>query len=116
MDFQDFIEGDIFSPVLIADVLQTTESEMASTLGLGQSALSRTERWRAKKTQTRLRHMLEILSAATDFTDSLIASYAWYRSKPIIGFGDHTASSLVREGHVDYVLDYFEHIRAGGYA
>lgn len=116
MNFQDFIEEGIFSPALIADALQTTESEMASTLGLGQSALSRTERWRTKKTQTRLRHMLEILSAANDFTDSLIASYAWYRSKPIIGFGGHTASSLVRKGHVDYVLDYFEHIRAGGYA
>ena len=116
MNFQDFIEEGIFSPVLIADALRTTESEMASTLGLGQSALSRTERWRTKKTQTRLRHMLEILSAANDFTDSLIASYAWYRSKPIVGFGDHTASSLVREGHADHVLDYFQHIRAGGYA
>ena len=116
MNFCDFIEEGIFSPVLIADALQTAESEMASTLGLGQSALSRSERWRAKKTQTQLRHMLEILSAANDFTDSLIASYAWYRSKPIVGFGEHTAGSLVREGHADYVLDYFEHIRAGGYA
>ena len=116
MNFCDFIEDGIFSPTLISEALQTTKSEMASTLGLGQSALSRTERWRAKKTQTRLRHILEILSAATDFTDSLIASYAWYRSKPIIGFGAHTASSLVREGHADYVLDHFERIRAGGYA
>ena len=116
MNFHDFIEDGIFSPTLISEALQTTESEMASTLGLGQSAFSRTERWRAKKTQTRLRHMLEILNAAADFTDSLIASYAWYRSKPIVGFGDHTASSLVREGHADYVLSYFERIRAGGYA
>lgn len=116
MNFYDFIEDGIFSPTLISEALQTTESEIASILGLGQSAFSRAERLRAKKTQTRLRHMVEILNRADYFTGSLIESYTWYRTEPIVGFGDQTASSLVREGHADYVLDYFDRKQAGGYA
>ncbi|MDE0612726.1 MAG: hypothetical protein OXH88_08570 [Gammaproteobacteria bacterium] len=116
MNFCDFIEDGIFSPTLIAAALKTTESEMASTLGLGQSAFSRAKRLRAKKTQTRLRHMLEILSRANHSTSSLIESYVWYRTEPIVGFGGQTASSLVREGNADYVHEYFERKWVGGHA
>ena len=116
MEIHAFVEEGIFSPKLISDALLTTRSEIAKTLGLAQDAFSRAERLRAKKTQTRLREMLEILSRANQFTDSLLASYAWYRAEPIIGFGGHTASSLVREGNADYVHEYFDRVQAGGYA
>ena len=116
MKIEAFIEDGFFSPKLISDALLTTKAEIAKTLGLAQDVFSRTERLRAKKTQTRLREMLEILSRANRFTDSLLASYAWYRAEPIIGFGGSTASSLVREGHADYVHAYFDQIQAGGYA
>ena len=116
MEIRAFIKEGVFSPKLISDALFTTRSEIAKTLGLAQDAFSRTERLRAKKTQTRLREMLEILSRANQYTGSLLVSYAWYRSEPIIGFGGRTASSLVREGHADYVHDHFDRIQAGGYA
>ena len=116
MEIQAFIEDGVFSPKLISDALLTTKSDIAKTLGLAQDVFSRTERLRAKKTQTRLREMLEILSRANEHTDSLLASYAWYRSKPIIGFGERTASNLVRDGHADWVHAYFDRIQAGGYA
>lgn len=116
MEIQAFIEDGVFSPKLISEALLTTKSDIAKTLGLAQDVFSRAERLRAHKTQTRLREMLEILSRANQHTDSLLASYAWYRSKPIIGFGERTASSLVCDGHADYVHAYFDHIEAGGYA
>lgn len=116
MEIQTFIEDGVFSPKLISASLLTTKSEIAKTLGLAQDVFSRAERLRAHKTQTRLREMLEILIRANQFTDSFLAAYAWYRTEPIVGFGGDTASSLVREGHADYVHEYFDRKQAGGYA
>ena len=61
MRFQEFVEDQVFSPALIADALRTTKSEIAGTLGLGKDAFTRASRIRARKTQVRLRQMLEIL-------------------------------------------------------
>ena len=116
MQIQGFVEEGIFSPTLIADALRTTKSEIASTLGLAQDAFSRVERLRAKKTQTRLREMLEILNRINQFTGSLLASYAWFRSEPLIGYNGYTADRLVREGHADYVRSHLDRVQAGGYA
>ena len=41
MRFQEFMDGQEFSPMLIAAALRTTKSEIASTLGLGKDAFSR---------------------------------------------------------------------------
>ena len=62
MKFQEFVDDQVFSPVLIADALRTTKSEIAGTLGLGRDAFLRASRIRARKTQIRLRQMLEILN------------------------------------------------------
>ena len=54
---QELVDGDppVFSPARIAGVLRTTKTGIAGASGLGQGALSRTSRVRARKTQTRLR-------------------------------------------------------------
>ena len=116
MDIQDYVEDGIISPKLISDALFTTQSDIANTLGLTRSALSHTERRRSEKTQTRLREMLEIIDRAEQFTGSLLASYAWYRSESLSRYGGCTPSRLVREGHADYVHAYFDRKQAGEYA
>ena len=90
MQFRKFVEDQVISPTLIANALRTTRSEIAGTLGLGQDALSRKTRIRARKTQTRLREMLEILNRAEAETGSPIGAYAWFRSEPLAGFGGMT--------------------------
>ena len=50
MQFQKFMDDQVFSPALIAAALRTTKSEIAGTLGLGKDAFSRTSRVRARKT------------------------------------------------------------------
>ena len=62
MRFEEFVDEQVFSPVLIANALRTTKSEIAGTLGLGKDAFTRKSRIRARKTQVRLRQMLEILN------------------------------------------------------
>lgn len=116
MRFQDFVENQAFSPVLIADALRTTKSEIASTLGLGRDALSRASRIRARKTQVRLRQMLEILNRSEAATGSPLAAYAWFRAEPLRGFEGATAGQLLREGKADQVHAYLDRIMAGGYA
>ena len=116
MQFHEFLEDQVFSPTLIARTLRTTKSEIASTLGLGKDAFSRRSRVRARKTQVRLRQMMEILSRVESETGSALAAYAWFRGQPLPGFGGATPDLLVREGRADHVRAYLDRTMAGGYA
>lgn len=116
MQFQEFVEDHVFSPVLIADALRTTKSEIAGTLGLGKDAFSRGSRVRARKTQVRLRQMLEILNRVETVTGSTLVAYAWFRGEPLPGFGGATPDLLVRDGKADQVHAYLDRVMAGGYA
>lgn len=116
MRLRDFVEDQVFSPTLVADALRTTKSEIAATLGLGKDAFARASRVRARKTQVRLRQMLEILNRVEAATGSPLAAYAWFRAEPLQGFGGATPDRLVREGRADRVHAYLDRIAAGGYA
>lgn len=116
MRFQELVEDEVFSPTLVAQALRTTKAEIANTLGLGKDSFMRTSRVRARKTQVRLRQMLEILNRVEAETGSPLAAYAWFRAEPLPGFGGSTPDQLVREGKADYVHAYLDRIMAGGYA
>ena len=116
MRFSEFVDDQVFSPSLIADALRTTQSEIAVTLGLQKDAFSRASRVRARKTQTRLRQMLEILNRVEDASGSLLAAYAWFRAESLAGFGGATPGQLLREGKADQVHACLDRIMAGGYA
>ena len=116
MRFQEFIEDRVLSPVLVAAALRTSKAEIAGTLGLGRDAFSRASRIRARKTQVRLRQMLEILNRVEEQTGSPLAAYAWFRAEPLPGFGGATADLLLREGKADQVHAYLDRVVAGGYA
>ena len=116
MQLGKLVEGRVFSPALVADELRTTRREIARTLGLGHDAFSRTSRIRARKSQVRLREMLEILNRVEPETGSPIAAYAWFRSARLPGFGGATPDTLVRDGKGDHVHAYLDRVAAGGYA
>ena len=116
MRLDDFVEDQVFSPALVADALRTTKLEIAGTLGLGKEAFTRASRVKARKTQTRLRQMLEILNRVEDASGSPLAAYAWFRAEPLPGFGGATPDQLLREGKADQVHAYLDRIMAGGYA
>lgn len=116
MEISELQQEECFSPNLIADALRTHKSEIATTLGLSLDAVSRRTRIRSKKTQVRLREMVEILNRVESETGSLLGAYAWFRSQPLPSFGGVTADHLVREGNAAFVHSYLDHIRDGGYA
>lgn len=116
MRIQELTEDKVLSPALIAAELRTTKAEIAGTLGLERDALSRDSRIRARKTQGRLRQMLEILNQVRAETGSPLAAYAWFRSEPLSGFGGATACMLLREGRTEHVHAYLDRLAAGGYA
>ena len=116
MRLQEFVQDQVFSPALVAGALRTTKSEIAGTLGLGKDAFTRASRIRARKTQVRLRQMLEILNRVEAATGSPLAAYAWFRAEPLPGFGGATPDLLVREGRADHVHAYLDRMMAGGYA
>lgn len=116
---QELVDGDppVFSPARIAGVLCTTKAELAGTLGLSRDALSHMSRVQARKTQARLREMVEILRRVEAYTGSPpVVAYAWFRSEVLPGFAGKTPDQLVREGKAGYVQAYLDRIMAGGYA
>ncbi len=116
MQIQKLVEDEVFSPSLVADELRTTKGEIARTLGLGKDAFTRRSRIRARKSQTRLRQMVEIINRVEGDTASPLGAYAWFRSARLPGFGGATPDLLVREGKGDDVHAYLDRIAAGGYA
>ena len=116
MRFHEFVEDQVVSPTLVAEALRTTKLEIAGTLGLGKDALTRASRVRARKTQVRLRQMLEILNRVETAAGSPLAAYAWFRSEPLPGFGGATPDQLLREGNADHVHAYLDRVMAGGYS
>lgn len=100
MQFQEFVEDQVFSPTLVAAALRTTKSEIASTLGLGGDAFTRASRVRARKSQTRLRQMLEILNRVESVIGSPLAAYAWFRGGTTAGFwgSDGGPAGTTRKG------------------
>ena len=119
MQLRELLDDDAqaFSPARIARALYTTRAEIAATLGLGRRALTGTAHVRARRTQMRLREMVEILRRVEAYTGgSALAAYAWFRSEPLPGFAGKTPDSLVREGKAGYVHAYLDRVMAGGYA
>lgn len=116
MQVEKLVEDRIFSPALIADELRTTRRELAGTLGLGTDAFTRAARIRARKTQMRLREVVEIMNRIEPELDSPIAAYAWFRSARLPGFGGATPHMLVRDGKSEHVHAYLDRVAAGGYA
>lgn len=104
------------SPDALADRLHITKSELAIALGLGRDAISRKARVQARKTQSRMRDIVEIINRATPWAGSELSAFAWYRSQPLPSFGDKTAEDLVREGRGEAVKAYLSRIAEGGYA
>ena len=119
MQLQELVDKDsrAFSPSLIAGELRTTKAEIASTLGLSREALTRTSRIQGRKTQTRLREMVEILHRVESYSGAPpLVAYAWFRSETLPGFAGKTPHQLVREGNAKHVHAHLDRIMAGGYA
>ena len=116
MQVEKLVRDQIFSPALIADELRTTRRELAGTLGLADDAFTRAARIRARKTQMRLRQMVEIMNRIEPELDSPIAAYAWLGSARLPGFGGATPHMLVRDGRSEHVHAYLDRVAAGGYA
>ena len=116
MELTSLASDGVFVPARIAEVLRTTNDELARTVGLGKDAVQRRARVTSDKTQRRLREMVEVLNKVEPRFGSALIAYAWYRSEPLAGFDGMTAMQLVREGRAMDVLDYVDAVDAGVYA
>lgn len=116
MGLAQYADDGYFAPRKIADAFRTTSEEVARTAGLGRDAVQRKDRFRAAKTQRRLREMVEVINKVEPRFGSSLIAYAWYRSEPLSGFSGQTAMQLVRGGRADEVLDYIDAVDAGVHA
>ena len=93
-----------------------SKTQLAETAGIASESLFKSARNRSRKTQSRLREMLEIVERVEAWAGGQQQAMSWYRAQPIPAFGGRTAEALVKEGRAVAVRDYLDHVALGGFA
>lgn len=100
----------------VTDRFGMSKGQLAETVGLKPETLQRAKRAVARRTQSRVTEMLEIVGRIAEWAGGEKQAMAWYRAEPIPAFGDRTAESLVKDGKAAALRDYLDHIAIGGFA
>jgi uncharacterized protein (DUF2384 family) len=100
----------------VADAFFMSRSQLAATAGLGATAVTKADRQKAAKTQSRMKEMLEIIGRVRDWAGGDAQAVAWYRSQPIPALNGRTPEALVKSGEAVKVREYLDHLALGGYA
>lgn len=100
----------------VADIFRMTKAQLAETIGLAATTITKADRRTAPRTQTRVREMLEILARVRDWAGGETQAMAWYRAQPIPALDGRTAEALVKSGEAAAVRDYLDHLALGGFA
>jgi hypothetical protein len=101
---------------LVAEALHMSQTQLAETTGLPASSIAKSSRSSARKAQTRMTEMLEIVARVRDWAGGTAQAMGWYRSQPIPALDGRTAEALVKSGRAGAVRDYLDHIALGGFA
>ena len=111
------ISGDGFiDPYLITNYFHTTIEDVSYFTGVYLNTLKNSYRSRDYKSQSRLCAVINIISKLTLWTNSDQLSYSWYRNVHVPAFGGLTAEHIVRQGNIEILERYIEHLTADGYA
>ena len=100
----------------MADIFRMSKPQLAETVGLPLTTLTKNDRFNAPKAQARMTEMLEIIARIKDWAGSEAQAMAWYRAQPIPALDGRTAESLVKSGDAGVVRDYLDHMALGGFA
>jgi uncharacterized protein (DUF2384 family) len=100
----------------MADVFRMSKPQLAETVGLPLTTLTKNDRLKSPKAQARITEMLEIIARIKDWAGSDAQAMAWYRSQPIPALDGRTAEALVKSGDAGAVREYLDHMALGGFA
>ncbi|RVU15661.1 hypothetical protein [Methylobacterium oryzihabitans] len=67
----------------------------------------------AEALQIRLREMIKVIVAASQFTRDIDKALYWFMNEPIADYRNRTAADLVSDGHLEAVLAYLEDLGNG---
>ncbi len=116
MQLADIAEGEMVVSGKLVKLLRTDLKEIAWTIGIDESALTRQSSVYDADTQKRLRDLVEALLILTQRIGSPLMAYAWYRSEPLAGFAGWTAMQLVQAGKAEELYSYLQAVDAGVFA
>ena len=100
----------------VATGLFISRDQLARTVGLPLTTLSKRDRSLGARPQARLREMLEILSRVEEWAGGEAQALAWYRSQPISALDGRTAEAIVQGGGAASVRSYLDQVALGGFA
>ncbi len=111
-----FMDKGIVDVDRVAEVFRMSKGQLAETAGLGIASVSKANQRVARKAQTRVTEMLEIISRVRDWSGGEAQAMAWYRSQPIPALDGRTPEALVKAGRASAVREYLDHFVLGGFA
>lgn len=103
-------------PGPLCAAVRTTRRDLAATLGLPRTALSKGPAGLSSNSRSRLREFEQILRRLEPLAGSAVIAYSYYRAQPISEFGGRTAEALVKEGRASRVHAFLDHAESGGFA
>ncbi len=111
-----FTKSGLVDIAKMADIFRMSKAQLAETVGLPLTSVTKNDRMAAPKAQGRMTEMLEIIARIKDWAGSDAQAMAWYRAQPIPALDGRTAESLVKSGDAAAVRDYLDHMALGGFA
>jgi len=109
-------DSDLIAIDALAGRLRLTRQQFAETAGISRDTIYKPARLHSRKTQARLREVIEILDRIRDWAGGDVQALAWYRAHPIAALGGRTAESLVKDGRAATVRDWLDSVAVGAFA
>ena len=103
-------------PGPLCAAVRTSRGDLAQTLGVAKTSLSKGPTGLSRKSWSRLQEFEQILRRLEPLAGSAVIAFAYYRGQPIPEFGGRTAEALVKEGRASRVQDFLDHAESGGFA
>lgn len=99
------------SPKRLADALHLGVGELAEMTRVHRNTI--TGNPKSAQLQSGMRDIVKVLAAASTVNSDHEQALFWYLNHPIPDFGYQTPAELVRDGHLDAVLQYIASVQGG---
>lgn len=100
-------------PKRMATILQMTQAELATMIGVHRTTLARNPG--SREIQQALSPIATILSMAADMAGNTDKAVIWFRHQPVPPFGAKRPIDMVKEGKAKNVIEWLLALEDGAY-
>ena len=103
----------------VLSLLDCNESELANSLGFNFNEINNADLNLLLKTPMTYQHLLMMVCVVNFLNEMEVSrrdAFEWYLSEPIPALGGLTAQTVIFNNNFEYIMDYLQMFKLGGYA